>query len=169
MTHGAEGILMASDKVYQEKDLYEMFSDCPSLNGKPKLFFIQACRGTEKELYLPPNDELNNLESSAQVDAKPFKNIDFMLKTSDTLVMHSTQKGFVSFRDKFTGSCFIQVLSFELRSLKENRSARELSEILTIVVSKVSENPSYSNNAFYKQKPSMESTLKKLFLLSAKH
>lgn len=45
MTHGEkDGFLLAYDKKYQSKDLWEYFvgSNCRTLIGKPKLFFIQV-------------------------------------------------------------------------------------------------------------------------------
>ncbi|XP_035784647.1 caspase-like [Anopheles albimanus] len=46
MTHGDADKLHAYDDSYLTKQLWKFFVDeCPSLNGKPKLIFIQACRG----------------------------------------------------------------------------------------------------------------------------
>ncbi|KAK3593304.1 hypothetical protein CHS0354_031363 [Potamilus streckersoni] len=47
-----EHVIYCSDDQYIfTGDILEMFSDenCPSLKGKPKLFFIQACRGTNTD------------------------------------------------------------------------------------------------------------------------
>lgn len=46
MTHGRSGELHAYDVIYKEKRLWEAFAGdkCPSLLGKPKLFFIQVNR-----------------------------------------------------------------------------------------------------------------------------
>lgn len=48
MTHGKSGKLAAFNTYYDVHELWSFFTemDCPSLKGKPKLFFIQACRGT---------------------------------------------------------------------------------------------------------------------------
>jgi caspase-like apoptosis-related cysteine protease len=48
LSHGDKGIIYAKDGVYKPEDkLWERFTDdkCPTLVGKPKLFFIQACQG----------------------------------------------------------------------------------------------------------------------------
>ncbi|KAL3875335.1 hypothetical protein ACJMK2_033386 [Sinanodonta woodiana] len=44
-------IYCSDDQFIFTGDILEMFSDenCPSLKGKPKLFFIQACRGTNAD------------------------------------------------------------------------------------------------------------------------
>ncbi|KAL3875318.1 hypothetical protein ACJMK2_033282 [Sinanodonta woodiana] len=45
-------IYCTDDQYIFTGDILEMFSDdnCPSLRGKPKLFFIQACRGSKTDL-----------------------------------------------------------------------------------------------------------------------
>uniref|UniRef100_A0A182JU74 Caspase family p20 domain-containing protein n=1 Tax=Anopheles christyi TaxID=43041 RepID=A0A182JU74_9DIPT len=48
MTHGDDDVLQANDGTFNVDRLWENFigDACPSLLGKPKLFFIQACRGS---------------------------------------------------------------------------------------------------------------------------
>ena len=45
LTHGEEGILNAKDAKYKSSELWAPFLGdvCPTLAGKPKLFFIQVC------------------------------------------------------------------------------------------------------------------------------
>ena len=47
MSHGDDGILYAKDQQYKPEKLWSYFTSdqCPTLAGKPKLFFIQACQG----------------------------------------------------------------------------------------------------------------------------
>ena len=50
MTHGTMGTIYGSDGNFVNiKDITDSFkeSNCPELAGKPKLFFIQACRGRQ--------------------------------------------------------------------------------------------------------------------------
>uniref|UniRef100_T1GQM5 Caspase family p20 domain-containing protein n=1 Tax=Megaselia scalaris TaxID=36166 RepID=T1GQM5_MEGSC len=51
MSHGLEGKVYAKDMAYPVGRLWQPFlgDSCPSLINKPKLFFIQACRGDELE------------------------------------------------------------------------------------------------------------------------
>ena len=52
MSHGGEGTLMTSDmKDFQVSKLTVIFSNknCPNLQGKPKLVFVQACRGGKNQ------------------------------------------------------------------------------------------------------------------------
>ena len=47
LTHGNEGILYGYDHSYPTHKIWEFFTadKCPTLAGKPKLFFLQACQG----------------------------------------------------------------------------------------------------------------------------
>jgi caspase 7 len=49
MTHGAPGMLFAKDSDFQVKELWKPFvgDNWPSLIGKLKLIFLQACRGAK--------------------------------------------------------------------------------------------------------------------------
>lgn len=53
LSHGKIGAVYGTDGITVPiKDLTVNFkaSSCQSLGGKPKLFFIQACQGTEKQI-----------------------------------------------------------------------------------------------------------------------
>lgn len=47
LSHGELGIIYARDTPYKPESLWSRFTadKCPTLAGKPKLFFIQACQG----------------------------------------------------------------------------------------------------------------------------
>lgn len=47
LSHGELGILYARDSPYKPECLWSPFTadKCPTLAGKPKMFFIQACQG----------------------------------------------------------------------------------------------------------------------------
>lgn len=50
LSHGKEGLhIAAHDSEYNLASIFHYFkeSQCPTLMGKPKLFFIQACQGTK--------------------------------------------------------------------------------------------------------------------------
>lgn len=95
MTHGDVGVLWAKDKSYKVSELWEPFTgiNCKSLIGKPKLIFIQACRGDE-------------LDHGVQIKARSFDFVDSLPKTdvvysipsmADLLVMYSTFEGILIF------------------------------------------------------------------------
>ena len=48
MGHGKEGILKGVDgKPVILEDIFDKFKTCGALVDKPKMFFIQACRGSK--------------------------------------------------------------------------------------------------------------------------
>jgi len=56
LSHGAIGVIYGTDgKTVPIKDLTDHFkaSNCRSLSRKPKMFFVQACQGTEKQTGYP--------------------------------------------------------------------------------------------------------------------
>uniref|UniRef100_A0A182NW71 Caspase family p20 domain-containing protein n=1 Tax=Anopheles dirus TaxID=7168 RepID=A0A182NW71_9DIPT len=110
MTHGDEDVLYAYDRPYSVDRLWEHFmgNACPTLLGKPKLFFIQACRGRafDKGVKLGCSD----LDSDCHV-FEPHKYT--IPTTADLLVMYSSYKGHVSWRNPRGGSWFIPALCVE--------------------------------------------------------
>ncbi|KAH9377300.1 hypothetical protein HPB48_020337 [Haemaphysalis longicornis] len=52
MSHGGEGTICGSDdEEIRLESIYEQFNNknCPCLQGKPRLFFVQACRGARPQ------------------------------------------------------------------------------------------------------------------------
>ncbi len=49
LSHGEMGILYTKDTAYKPDRLWGNFNaeKCPTLAGKPKMFFIQACQGDQ--------------------------------------------------------------------------------------------------------------------------
>ena len=54
MSHGDDGVLYAKDQQYKPERLWSHFTSdqCPTLAGKPKLFFIQVCHAQFRIYYL---------------------------------------------------------------------------------------------------------------------
>ncbi|XP_053945489.1 caspase-3-like [Anastrepha ludens] len=181
MTHGDRGRICAADDFYSTEKLWEPFlgTNCPTLLGKPKLFFVQACRG--KRVDQPV---LSRLMMRSNFDAIPeFSNFSEPIyttyaipSTADILVMYSTFEDYYSFRHSESGSWFIQslcsILNEAAMDVKSKTEGVELLRLLTAVNRKVAyEYQSYHLKAQFDQKkemPNFMSTLTKMFYLKVK-
>lgn len=120
LSHGNEKGVMGSDQFNLPIcDMLSPFSgtNCPALAEKPKLFFIQACRGSQMqkkvEVQADSLDEnVMGMESDNSLDSM-FSIPDF----ADFLIAMSTFEGYFALRDRKTGSWFIQSLCEHLDKL----------------------------------------------------
>ncbi|XP_046403960.1 uncharacterized protein LOC124169405 [Ischnura elegans] len=72
-THGEHDHIYAYDKLIKFSDLLSPFNESESLKGKPKIFFIDACRGNEVEKTY--NEEIRE-PKTAHNGTKPGRNGD---------------------------------------------------------------------------------------------
>lgn len=172
MSHGkSEGRIYASDGDFDVSELWDPFigdTGCHTLIGKPKLFFIQACKGEMADpgillkkkavgVSLTPQGD----STDSQVESSDYFFIPVM---ADLLIMYSTSEGYISYRNPATGSAFIQALCGEL----QENPQEELFSILTGVNRRVafgfqSNIPNSERYDAAKQMPCMVSTLTKSF------
>merc|ERR1719422_2030866 len=121
LSHGELGILYASDHSYKPDRLWSQFTadKCPSLAGKPKLFFIQACQGDQLD---------HGVQMVTQTDAgaTTYK----IPSHADFLIAYSTVPGFYSWRNTTQGSWFIQAFC---HVIQREAHSRDLLSILTRV------------------------------------
>uniref|UniRef100_A0A1A7X5U4 Caspase 9, apoptosis-related cysteine protease n=1 Tax=Iconisemion striatum TaxID=60296 RepID=A0A1A7X5U4_9TELE len=157
----------------QNITLYLNGHNCPSLQGKPKLFFIQACGGDERDIgfevspdeaqpsiggvddqtdAIPTSSSSDSLSLSDEIDARTS-----LPTPSDILVSYSTFPGYVSWRDTQAGSWYVETLD---RILLENATTDDLVTMLVMVNHEVSQN---SAKGLYKQMPGSFNFLRKLF------
>ncbi|XP_063074682.1 caspase-3a [Engraulis encrasicolus] len=124
LSHGDEGVFFGTDRSIELKTLTSLFRGdrCTSLVGKPKLFFIQACRGTD-------------LDGGVEEDSSPDSSPQRIPVEADFLYAFSTAPGYYSWRNTTTGSWFIQSLCDMFT--KYGREL-ELMQIMTRVNFKVS-------------------------------
>ncbi|KAF8796290.1 Caspase-7 like protein [Argiope bruennichi] len=151
-----QNILWAKDRSMNIDDILTIFSESSSLKGIPKIFIIQACRGTEAELAAP----MESTDSSLLTETEEY--LDF-------LIVNSTYLDTVSFKtsdeeeDKCHGSFFINEFC---HSLEQFSDTLDLFEILTdvnyrmanIFLSHNKKNIEYDEK---KQMPCFFSTLRK--------
>ncbi|XP_051474928.1 caspase-3 [Apus apus] len=153
LSHGDEGLIYGTDGPLELKTLTSLFRGdrCRTLAGKPKLFFIQACRGTELD---------SGIEADSGSDETMCQKIPV---EADFLYAYSTAPGYYSWRNSAEGSWFIQSLC---KVLKEHARKLELMQILTRVNRRVAEYESCSTRQDFnakKQIPCIVSMLTKEF------
>lgn len=161
LSHGDLGIVYGTDG--REASIYELTSyftgsKCPSLAGKPKIFFIQACQGNNYHKAVPDKAGLEQQHDVLEEDSSSRRK--YIPDEADFLLGMATVKNYVSYREPMHGTWYIQSLC---RSLKE-RCPRgdDILSILTGVNYDVSEKDDWNNRA--KQMPQPTFTLrKKLF------
>ncbi|MBN3312537.1 CASP8 protein, partial [Atractosteus spatula] len=130
LSHGLKGVVYGVDgRKILIKEMTRRFSGvmCPSLRGKPKLFFIQACQGTAEQLAAPI--EADSYDPDISTDAYVPKNC--IPDDSDFLIGMATVEDYASYRDKLQGTWYIQSLCENLQLLVPR--GEDLLSILTKV------------------------------------
>lgn len=129
LTHGTQNAIYGSDgKTVDIKDIKDMFNarNFPCMENKPKLFFIQACRGEEYDSgqsktveSTPINLKIEKTRRS--IDEFTFENhADALVEKpvaadAHRLVAMATTMDMVSFRNKVLGSWFMQAVIYIFR------------------------------------------------------
>ncbi|XP_041130362.1 caspase-9-like isoform X2 [Polyodon spathula] len=165
--HGVDGPIVPVQNITN----YFNGQNCPTLQGKPKLFFIQACGGDQKDtgfevcpdefepaasgidnhtdaMPMSPREELGKY--SDELDARAS-----LPTPSDILVSYSTFPGYVSWRDTQAGSWYVETLD---NVLEEFAGYEDLLTLLTMVTDKVSQ---ISAKGIFKQMPGSFNFLRK--------
>ncbi|XP_076018386.1 caspase-7-like [Genypterus blacodes] len=161
LSHGEKGAVKGTDgKPLSIKEVMTTFngSKCSKLISKPKVFFIQACQGKDKQLGVVPPDF--HLEADGSPLHIPVK--------ADFLVAMSTVEDYVSFRDTSDGSWFIQAVCQQLQ--EGCPRGDDIMDILRRVNSEVSQKEgSKRNPGAKKQMPEIKVTLRKRLVFSPHH
>jgi len=128
LSHGELGILYASDQPYKPDRLWTHFTadKCPTLAGKPKMFFIQACQGDQ----LDHGTRMTSQRTGTDAGSTTYK----VPNHADFLIAYSTIPGFYSWRNTTAGSWFVQAL---VHILQSEAHSRDLLSMMTRVSRKV--------------------------------
>lgn len=167
LSHGQSGCVFGTDgdKVLI-RDLTRPFTSgrCPSLAGKPKLFFIQACQGEDyqkgERVPVVPKQlpgQMFRQVGTLEADAGPVKSVPW---DADFLVGMATVEECKSFRHTSDGSIYIQELCKQLE-----RAGKSKEDILT-VLTHVNRAVSSGDYRGHKQMPEPKYTLTKKLILS---
>jgi hypothetical protein len=167
MSHGGEDFFYTSDgEKIKVADIRDMFknSSCESLKGKPKLFFIQACRGKLIDRGVVVSDNPHTEEDTETTSSEPQTNssVPKMPEFADILIAYSSFDGHKSYRTDKQGSFFIQFL---VGVFGQYAYIEDVLHMLTRVNDKVSE---LRGKYGAKQIPTTVNTLRKLVFFNPK-
>ncbi|XP_071399009.1 caspase-8 [Centroberyx affinis] len=169
LSHGEMGCVFGTDEgKVTLRELTQPFTGryAPTLAGKPKLFFIQACQGSGYQRGAMPcparprqGEGAGGRRSSLEEDAGPVQ-AESVPWDADFLVGMATVPECKSFRHTSMGSIYIQELCRQLE-----RSAARQEDILNTLTC-VNREVSKGNFMNYKQMPEPKYTLTKKLVLN---
>ncbi|XP_066457593.1 caspase-2 isoform X2 [Eleutherodactylus coqui] len=114
LSHGVDGAVYGSDgQLVQDVFMKLDNAHCPQLQNKPKMFFIQACRGEETDRGVDQRDGREHVASPSceQSDAGREDRRVRLPSQSDMICAYACLRGTVSLRNTKHGSWFIQDLA----------------------------------------------------------
>ncbi|XP_035689684.1 caspase-2-like [Branchiostoma floridae] len=150
MSHGSKDVIMGKDdEPVQLDDIFTMFDNknCPRLKGKPKLFFIQACRGEKVDKGVAaPEDKDDSPGTNLNTDLEALLSKLLQKTTSkenrleedeadgpekiptrtDMLCCYATQLEHKAFRGDKHGSWFIQAITKVFMEHAKDNSIHEM-------------------------------------------
>ena len=135
LSHGSAGHIFGVDGEEVAIDQFTMkLSSCRSLKDKPKLFFLQACRGDLTEYSVQSDGPSAPQRNEAPPQEKK------IVPTTDFFFGHATPYGCKAWRDENHGSWYISELC---RTLCEMGSFASLNDIMTKVCGRVGDKYEY--------------------------
>jgi hypothetical protein len=155
MSHGNDEKIMTSDNQrISFEEIMAPIKECPTLIGKPKLFFFQACRGKNEMVNRQDSDESSDeaetddapnnstTASSHSSNQNNDKKRTFIKFEADLLVFYSTKKHYAAFANNTNkGTIFIEsvceVFNLAYKDIPKNLS---LFDMIIKINAKVEEN-----------------------------
>uniref|UniRef100_A0AAQ6A2C2 Caspase-8 n=1 Tax=Amphiprion ocellaris TaxID=80972 RepID=A0AAQ6A2C2_AMPOC len=168
LSHGENECVYGTDEqpvVLRDLTLPFKSGSAPTLAGKPKLFFIQACQGSsyqEGAVPCPPTPAPEEVErtSPLEEDAGPVRS-ETVPWDADFLIGMATVPECKSFRNTVTGSIYIQELCKQLTKSALSSEKDDIHSVLTRVNREVSR----GRYLTHKQMPQPKYTLTKKLVL----
>ncbi|XP_067672933.1 caspase-7-like isoform X1 [Haliotis asinina] len=134
LSHGEEDMVYGTDGPVEITKLLAPFKGdrCPALAGKPKLFFIQACRGKQ---FDDGADALGikgdwSEDEEKEMDAEDEPVTLRIPRDADFLIAYASVRGYYAWRNEKSGSWFIQALC---KVLEEHGTTLDLMTMMTRV------------------------------------
>uniref|UniRef100_H3A526 Caspase-8 n=1 Tax=Latimeria chalumnae TaxID=7897 RepID=H3A526_LATCH len=160
LTHGEKGTVYGTDgQSVSISDITSCFTgkNCPSLFGKPKVFFIQACQGSsvQKPVYIETDSTV--LDPLLDPEVK-----NSLPNEADFLIGMATVEESLSYRSVNTGTWYIQALCKNLKEMCPR--GEDVLSILTSVNNEVSQK--FDPYRKGKQMPEPRFTLRKKLIFT---
>ncbi|XP_003383519.1 PREDICTED: caspase-3-like [Amphimedon queenslandica] len=170
LSHGVNGQVYGTDGVLiKVDDLTDYFNGrwCPSLNGKPKIFLLQACRGGNFDYGAinPESTDSGEMDQSvvSQIldeDETDGGGYSLLPDNADFILAYATTPGYVSWRNSAFGTWFIKAF---VDTMYDKASTDHFMDNLIEVNRIVAEE--YESRGKQKQMPAPVTTLRyKLYL-----
>ncbi|KAK7111183.1 caspase-3-like isoform X2 [Littorina saxatilis] len=135
LSHGDDGAVYGTDESVKVEDLVAPIKACKSLAGKPKLFFIQACRGKFVDGGV---EVVDSKGKHGQDDEEEMESDEVAVQTipveADFLMAYSVAQGYYSWRNREQGSWFVQAV---VKVVRDNWRRMDLLTMMTRVSHKV--------------------------------
>ncbi len=116
LSHGEKGKVFGVDgKEVEIHELTGPIAECPTLASKPKLFFIQACQGNERQNGVLAADAPGNATEEDPYDEDAHNPAARVIPIeADMLIGMATVERYQSYRHTKDGSIYIQELCYQL-------------------------------------------------------
>jgi hypothetical protein len=141
LSHGENDCIYGTDEsLVSVETLTNYFKFTSSLRGKPKLFFLQACRGIKQDVIA--HDGLDEADATPTQEKKVLQKVlqydqtdaDSKLASlpayADFLLSYATTPGYVSWRNRLKGSWYVEALN---AVFSEHARREDLLSMLTMV------------------------------------
>ena len=139
LSHGKDGVVCSSDdQEIRIADIEKKFrkSKCRSLQGKPRIFIIDACRGQEESMQIT--------SSKKKIPKNPFTSTSIFQQSrknenpekADVAIIYATAPGDFSYFDETEGSLFTRL--FETVVCEGIEKNMDFNSIMTEVSNRIS-------------------------------
>jgi hypothetical protein len=174
LTHGKAGHLYGVDgQLIPMNDITNNFKGimCPSLAGKPKLFFLQACQGRDRQQGVASSKPVAPTPIAAQMnysdletdDTGVYNNMPDVPSEADFLLFYATVRGYVSYRSRSQGSWFVNSM---VKNIRQFQNKYDLMTIMSNINAEVAQQSAPVDGGLYKQVPMFHATLRKRVFFS---
>ena len=160
MSHGSSGEVFGSDEIPLTIQTIKgglSNESCAALTGKPKLLFVQACRGEELDKAVRiPSDHVD--QSTVHQTESTSVSYKLISRHSDFLTCYATVDGHLSMRSHSKGSLFVRAF---VKIFEQHSANDTLDSLLNKIRKEVSEMVVTIEDQKYIQIPQAETTLLK--------